>query len=111
VIDQSLSEAKDMFDHARQASNDTDPAVRAWADYWGVIISPAAQQGDLVQKMAQSDQWYERLLAVIAAGRLPDQGAAAASALSNDADPVVKDFASSVVDQLSQPPPAQPANP
>jgi tetratricopeptide (TPR) repeat protein len=101
TINQSVAMAKEMFDHTLAASSDADPMVQAWARYYAIAISPPDRQADLVQQLAQSDAWYGRLLAVIAAEKsLPDGGAVAAGALSGDPDPVVRDYASAVSDKI-----------
>jgi hypothetical protein len=100
TIDQTLSMAKEMFNDTLAGTSDKDPMVQAWARYRSALISPPAQQADLVQKMAQSESWYGRMLAVMAAEKMPDNGAVVAGALSNDPDPVVRDYAEAVGDQI-----------
>ena len=101
VVDQSLATAQEMFEHAKKSLTDADPTVRAWAQYVNIIVSPPDLQPNLIQSLTKSEQWYGRVLGLIASRRLSDHGASAASALSNDSDPAVRDYAQAITDELS----------
>ena len=97
-----MAASTDLLTHARQAQADADPAVRAWTRYVFVAaLSPDAQT-PAVQALTSSDDWFARLLGVAAAQRLPDHGQLAASLLSSDQDPTVKEYATAVSDYLAQ---------
>jgi tetratricopeptide (TPR) repeat protein len=98
---QQLTGAGEMFDHARQAEADADHAVRAWAQYLFVLAAAPDQQLAAIQKLTTSDDWYARLLGVIASQRTPDHGALVAGAMGEDSDPLVKAFAKSVTDYIT----------
>jgi len=99
--DTQLTIGKEMSDHARQALADADPYVRTYAEYLFAITSPP-EQLSLVQRLTTSDNWYSRMMGLVAAQRLPDGGQRAASALSSDADPIVKAYALAMMDYNTQ---------
>jgi tetratricopeptide (TPR) repeat protein len=101
--DALLAVAKELLDHAAPAAKDTDPAVRGWAQYMTALVSSADQQPDMVRQMAMSDDWFTRLLSLLDAHRLlPDKGQAAAEAMTTDKEPIVKDYAQVVLDQIAE---------
>jgi hypothetical protein len=111
MIDQSFILSQELFDHLQQSTADPDPIVRAWSAYRVALLSPPDQQQDLVQKLAQSDQWYARLLALAASRNLSDHGNAAATALADDPDPLVKAYAAALTDEINTLPPAAATQP
>jgi tetratricopeptide (TPR) repeat protein len=91
-------------------------SVRAWANYQRLMLLPPDKRGDEIQPLLSESDWQVRLMALVAAGGMEPgrhlqllDGAA-----KEDADPVVKKYASSMAALLqiatTQPSATQPAN-
>lgn len=73
-----------------------DPAVnvQAWGRRALAMMAPAADVAKIVNKMAESEAWQQRLLALVTAQfRSPELAKTLAKQLSEDADPTVKRYA------------------
>jgi hypothetical protein len=102
VIDQSYNTALELLDHVKAAAADKDPVVGAWAAYLQTLVSAPDDQAALVLNLAHGDQWYGRLLSLVAARRLPDHGATAAQAMNTDPDAAVRDYALAITEEIGE---------
>ena len=97
---QILSELREGL---RKGTFDPDENVRAWAVFLNGLIAPAEQQAATVQRLSGGTHWQERLLAGVLV-QATRQGAPALEPLAeSDADPVVKAYATHLLDRLTAP--------
>jgi hypothetical protein len=93
--------------HIRQATNDDSPSVAAWARFCLLQITAGDDQAAVLAQMGEDKDkahWQSRLLAMV--GQMIVGGTGVLSAeLSNDPDPIVRDFAIATSQRLAATPP------
>jgi hypothetical protein len=99
----------------RAGTEPTSASIRAWADYQRLVLLPPAQRVDEIKPLLNESDWLVRLMALLAANGT-DQNQhiqLLTGPARNDADPVVKQYAASMVSLLkiaaTQPSATQPA--
>lgn len=93
----------EFIEKIRQAANDSDENVQAWASYVLASVSDPEVSIPLVRNMmAPSSPWQKRLLSIPAMGRLPmdEQKDAVTRLAEQDPEPIVRRFASAAVKRL-----------
>jgi tetratricopeptide (TPR) repeat protein len=94
--------------HIRQATNDEVPAVSAWARYSLELLTTGDDQAAVLAQMGQDkSHWQSRLLAMVAQSVVGGT-VELSTQLSQDSDPIVRDFAIAMAQRLAESPPAPP---
>jgi hypothetical protein len=109
ILDKFTSRIKDACD-------DREPAVSAWAKFIVAALSTGDDQNTCVLKMSQDDAWQTRLLGLVASGSVGTNAMEIAQTLSNDKEPIVATYAKALTTRLAalpaqQAPTAAPAAP
>ena len=77
-----------------QGMSDPDPNVSAWAGYVTTLLEAEPRKSAQAQRLADSSLWLQRLLVATATDSLaPEAKSAILENLSNDADPIVQQYA------------------
>lgn len=112
----AVQEIAARYDQIMNDGRDRAPAaVAAWATFLQAAYgAPDRQRPDLIRAMALDARWEARLLAAVALAMTDSMPAeqrkdVAAHLASQDADPVVKLYASAVLELLVRPPATRPA--
>ena len=93
-----------------QSRSDTVPVVAAYATYLTARLSSPDVRGELIERLAISENWPARLLGLIATAGMPvEKQLAYADKLGrNDLEPALKAFAAATADYLRSPAAIQP---
>jgi hypothetical protein len=110
--EQLLDVLKEVRD-APPAGPQAAPEASAWAGFVHALHVREAERAPAVQRMVSGQSaWQTKLLGLVAmpvAGLPPERQKAMASELTNDPEPLVKQFAAATLAELNQPPATRPA--
>jgi tetratricopeptide (TPR) repeat protein len=81
-----------FIEHIRQTMDDPSPSVAAWARFCMEQLTTGDEQTAVISKMQQDEHWQSRMLAMVGQSISGGTGVLATQ-LSNDSDPLVRDFA------------------
>jgi len=105
---QAQAKAREFQEEIRTMSGDSSPAISAWARSVGLLLNPPDRRLALLKQQAADTYVPARALAVLISREkdvLPvnDAMAFVAEIKKNDPDPLVRDLADAVVDDLAHP--------
>jgi hypothetical protein len=86
-------------------------SVLAFQQYVEALVAKGSDQTDAINAMANDDRWQTSLLALQLVHQLSDKGTAMADQLKGSKDPIVKDYATALLQSLQAVAASQPQNP
>ncbi len=97
------AKASELAEAIGQLGGDTSPAVASWSRFQQMTLVSGPTAGAILNAMAQSDYWPQRLLAANIALAAGGGGKEFLQKFATDSDPIVKKFAEAALDDLAHP--------